>query len=614
MKVWVWSGAAALALGASLAIAQDAPESLLPPGFDDPTPAPSPAPSARPSAAPAPTTPTVTSSNSGGTPVVQPVPGAVEPIPDLSGVDLSGVPSLEELEAMTPDELDDLLGLKPKYDIPPAARRSMQRVGVLSPSEGGLPTASLAKQPASLVRAALAGTKNQMVSRWGHILLRRALASRLEAPAGMGPVEFAALRVKALNAMGEYSVARAVAQDVDTGNWDKALTNTAVESYLATADITGACPAVRLGNADRDDQQWKLLQAICSAYAGEGTQAGRQLDRALGEGKAPRIDVLLAQRFAGAAGRGRRAVDIEWDGVDELNPWRFALANAVGEEIPESLRNDAAPYYERIWAISPMLPLALRAQGADRAAREGILSSSAIVSLYSQIYADDSITGDAAFTATRLREAYVAANPADRLVAMQDVWGGTEADYGRYVLTAFAAARLPASSSFSDEAGALIASMLTAGLDKDAAAWANAVEDGTLGWALIALSQPGDDVVSRENLDGFLDDDGSDGMRKSQFLLAGLAGLGRVSGGDLSDFLSRTDTDINSESRWTRVISRAADVGNPTLVAMLAGLGMQGDSWDRMTPRHLFHIVAALNKVGLDAEARMIAAEAVARG
>jgi len=40
---------------------------------------------------------------------------------------------------------------------------------------------------------------------------------------------------------------------------------------------------------------------------------------------------------------------------------------------------------------------------------------------------------------------------------------------------------------------------------------------------------------------------------------------------------------------------------------------MQGDSWDRMTPLHLFHIVSSLNRVGLNAEARMIAAEAIAR-
>ena len=41
---------------------------------------------------------------------------------------------------------------------------------------------------------------------------------------------------------------------------------------------------------------------------------------------------------------------------------------------------------------------------------------------------------------------------------------------------------------------------------------------------------------------------------------------------------------------------------------------MQGDSWSKMTPLHLYHIVSALRRVGLEPEARMIAAEAVARG
>ena len=63
-----------------------------------------------------------------------------------------------------------------------------------------------------------------------------------------------------------------------------------------------------------------------------------------------------------------------------------------------------------------------------------------------------------------------------------------------------------------------------------------------------------------------------------------------------------------------RAIARAAEVNNPTLVVLLAGLGMQGASWEQMTPLHLYHITAALTRVGLRAEARMIAAEAVARG
>lgn len=611
MQRWKWLSGAAIALSATLAFAQDAPESLLPPGFDDPAPAPTP-----PPAPLNPQAPGDAGQETGNDPVIQPLPGAIGPVPSLSQFDFTSIPTIEELEEMTPDELDDLLGLRPTYDIPPAARRAMTRVGVINRAEGGFAAASLARQPSSLVRAVIEGLDRPLVSRWGHILLRRALASRLEAPAGMSPVEFAGLRAKALNNMGEYAAARALIQDVDTGNWDDALLDAGVEAYIATADLIGTCPVVRLRGGDRDGPQWQMLQAICNAYAGEGIQAGRQLDRALRSELAPRIDILLAQRLAGAAGRGRRAVDVEWDGVDELNPWRFALANAVGEEIPEELRAGAAPFYERIWATTPLVSLPQRAIGADRAAREGILSSRAIIDIYSQIYADENITGEAADRATQLREAYVQATASDRIAAMQSVWGGdVAADYGRYVLTAYAAARVPASSDHLGAAPALLASMLSAGLDRDAAAWSNVVEPGSAGWALVTLSSaPVDAAQQRDAIDGFIDDDDSDDYTRSKLLLAGLAALGQIAPGDMQDFSSRISLDLNRESRWSRMMTQAAQADNPALVALLAGLGMQGEGWERMTARHLYHIVVSLRRVGLGAEARMIAAEAIARG
>lgn len=608
------TGTALIALCASLAVAQDAPESLLPPGFDNPAPTPSPTPT--PTAAPVPAAP----GQPGAAPIaptVQPLPGgALAPMPDLGSVDLSQLPSLEELEEMSPDELDDLLGLTPSYDIPPAARRSMAQVGLLSASEGGLPSGSLARQPASLVRAVLAGSDGTLVSRWGHIVLRRTLASRLSAPEGMNPVEFASLRAKTLNAMGEYGVTRALVQDIDTGNYSNGLTNAAVQAYIATGDVVGACPAVRFAESGRDDAQWTMLRAICNAYVGEGALAGRELDRALSNNIAPQIDVLLAQRFAGAAGRGRRAVSVEWDNVDDLNPWRFALANAVGEPIPDELLEDAGPYYQRTWATAPMLPLMQRARGADRAAREGILSSVAMVDLYSQIYADNTLAGAEALTASRLRQAYVGNSADERMSAMRDIWGGTaNPDYGRYVLTAYAAARLSPDAAFADDAAPLIASMLSAGLDRDALAWVNVVPAGSQGWAMLQLVRPTADAqLTGEQIEAFLDDDDSAGQRKSQFFLAGLAGLNRGSSAQTGNVAGDLGLDLSRQTRWTQLISAAARVENSALVVMLAGLGMQGSNWDQMTPLHLFHIVSALNNVGLSAEARLIAAEAVARG
>lgn len=609
MRRSFWIGGAALALCSGLVLAQDAPESLLPPGFDDPEP-PAPAATSAPRPTQAPGAPVTGPAPVPGQPTVQPLPQ----VPDFGGIDLEALPTLEELEEMSIDELDELLGLRPKFDIPPAARRSMERVGIISSSEGGFPAGSLARQPSALVDAALAGTNGPLFSRWGHIMLRRTLASRMEAPQGMSPVRFAALRMSALNAIGEYAAARAIAQDVDTGNWDELLTMQAVRAYFATADILGACPAVRLQGGDSEDAEATMLKAICDAYAGEETRGGQQLSRALNQEIAPRIDILLAQRYAGAAGQGRRAVDIEWDDVDELTPWRAALANAVGEEIPANLRDGASEYYRLNWATAPMLGLPQRALGADLAASRGILSAQAAIDLYSQIYADDDVAGDAALVSTRLREAYVASDADDRMEAITDVWGGLDGDYGRFVLTAYAAARMVPRNDFGDGADGLITAMLAAGLDRDAALWADSVQQGSLAWALLSVGRPGSGLTfDNEAVDAFLDDDDSVELRKSKFLIAGLTGLGRIGQGTSETMANRLEIDLARHTAWTRLIEQAADAQNPALVAILAGLGMQGSSWDRMTPRYLYRIVDSLRRVGLEAEARMIAAEAVAR-
>lgn len=610
------AGALGGAVSTSFVSAQEAPESLLPPGFDDPTPTPTPAP--RPTAAPviapaAPGRPAPPVS-----PTVQPIPGgpvALPSVPQISDAELAELPSVEELEEMSTDELDDLLGLKPQYDIPPAARRSLAQVGVLAPAEGGLPTGSLANQPAELVRAVLGGTRGPMVSRWGHILVRRTLASRLAAPDGMDPVEFAALRAGVLNSMGEFAVTRALAQDVDTGNWNTAMTSQALTAYIALSDLVGACPAVRLQGGTRTNPEWVMMQAICNAYAGEGALAASQLNAAQNREIAPEIDVALAQRYAGAAGRGRGGATIDWDGVSDLNPWRFAIASALGEALPDGLLDDAIEgqggrYYQYAAATSPMMPLAERTRFAEFAAASGVLSSSALVDLYSQIFLDNSIGGPANDRAALLRDAYVETDPDARITAMRTLWEADDGSFGARVMSAYAAARITPSQEHSDDAADLIASMLTAGLDRDAASWRGAVDEGSLGWALIALADPDGGAVSAQAISSFSDDDDSADARKTAFLVAGLAGLQRFSASNASSF----GVDLSRQTRWTRTIDQAAEYRNPALVAMLAGLGMQGDDWSQMTPLHLYHITSALRRVGLEAEARMIAAEAVARG
>lgn len=642
---------AALGLGPVLfsawAVAQQAPESLLPPGFDRPLahgprvaaahPAAAPAraiasPASHVAPPPAPLRPAPMG------PRAAPLPGpraAPLPEPMISASPLilpesgasqhaalpAGITSFEQLAALPPDQLDALLGLRPSYDMAAGAHHTLSRVGVIGSAEGGLPPFSLAGQDGGLVGAALAGNHGALVSRWGHILLRRVLASRLDAPKGMDPAGFVALRAALLERMGEGEAARALVQDVDPAAYTPELTQAAQDAYIATEDFTGICPVTAWQGAERRDGQWLTLKAICAVFSGNASPGFAQLDRLTYQGAMQHIDMLLAQKYAGAAGQGRRAVKIEWSEAQDMTPWRHALAISTGLTPPAGLLQGLSPDYAYRAATAPMLGLGVRADAADRAAGVGILSAAAMVDLYSQIYADDGITGGPADRALLLRDAYVAEDPAARAKAMQQLWDGAPGPlerYSRQVLTAYAAARMPANSAFSAEAGDLIAAMLAAGLDANALRWRGVVDQGSQGWALLAVAAPGggpgSGMVDRGPIDTFRRADTSANNRKTAFLLAGLAGLGRVSDGTRRGVASKLSVNLDSRSRWSDAIDQAAAVGNPTLVALLAGLGMQGDSWQRMTPRYLYHIVADLNRVGLGAEARMIAAEAVARG
>ena len=602
----LWLASGLIAISSAMVVAQDAPESLLPPGFDQPAPAPAPRPTTRPVPAPG--------GGSISLPVIQPLPGTAGPAASR----LPAGPSIaDQLDPALLQELID--AQRPKADIPGQQARSLTRAGVLDESEGGFTADDTRVLNGSYVRAVLEGTKGPLVSRWGSILLRRALVSRLTVPAGMNGADWVALRARVLLRMGEVDAARALIQQVDSGAFTPALENSALDAYIGTSDILGTCPIVAITAARRQEAEWQMIRQICRSFEGEGAGAMAELERLRRRGVGggyENVDLLLAQKYAGSALESRKAVKIEWNKVEELTPWRFSLALAVGIEPPKALLDKAGHRFDTWAARAPMLGLGDRAAAADFAAARGILSSAALVDLWSQIYSDDDVEGDWKSRAETLRQAYVATEPSARLAAMENLWGDSSDPqrlYSRQVLTAYAAARMPASADFADKSGDLIASMLTAGLDRNAGRWLPIVDEGSQGWALVVVGTLGSGMVGRGALSTFNDGDPSKDEARSKLLLAGLYGLGRVDRGVAGDFAGDIGADFTRQTRWTRAIRAAADSGNQTLVTLLAGAGMQGESWSQMTPLALYHIVSALRRVGLEPEARMIAAEAVAR-
>ena len=576
------------------AIGQDKPESILPPGFGEASPA-APAPSNAPTPAPAPRT---------GDPI--PPTATIQPLPLPAPTDAAP-------ETPAPAATVDPAVLA-QYEMPASARRSLDSIGPLGAGQGGIDADAFGTADGHYVERLMRHLTAPLPSRWMSILLRRALVSRVDTPRGVNGADFAAERGWLLLRMGESVAARAVVQGVDTDNYTPKLYQVAMNAALATGDPGGLCPLVEGAMRTVPARGWTMAQAMCAGLSGYPAQAGPLLTAARRRSVASGIDLLLAQKVIGAGAQGRQAVTIEWDGVDALTSWRFGLAMATAVPVPDALYATAGPQMTYWRALSPSMTLGDRLGAAEAAAAQGVLSSAALVDLYGAAVDDDSVQSAATATARDLQTAYADRDPEARMAALRQIWGdaGTRPPYARLVLTARAAARMPAAKDKAEN-DRLVASMLTAGLDRSAARRRAGVETGSDAWAMILLADP--DAYGRVSYGDLASYSGGEGdsALKQRMLFAGLAGLGRLSPGDVERAAKSLDVRVGAENSWTRELDSAARAGQVGTVVLLAAVGIQTSAWKGVPPEALYRIVGALRAVGLDGEARLIAAEAIAR-
>jgi hypothetical protein len=601
-----------LALAAALpAIGQETPESLLPPGFGDPA------------APPPPPPPPVTSSPSPQAPTsAQPS----SPRPSGTSASSSTSSSSSEDDEESDEEGEEEEEFRIVFDVPPAGRRSLSLVGVIPAPAGGFPVDAFGDADGEYLRTVIKLTEGPLVSRWGTILTRRFLASRTTTPNGVNGADWAAERAWLLMRMGDAVVARQLVQQVDADSYTPRLYEVAMPVFLANADLSGMCPLAPSAFNKVKDPTWKMARPICSSLAGEQGTATAQLNQARSGRWTRGVDYLLSEKAVGAGTNGRRSVKVEWDKVKGFNAWRFGLAYATGIEPPSSLMADVGAQVDGWRARLPMININSRMDAAPTAAELGVLSNSAFVDIYAKA-ADDPETNEAnKALAEQLGSAYAGSSDSGKVAAMAAIWdstGGNAASkrslHSTYVLTARAAALIAPSKDYGDDASRLVASMMTAGLDTNATAWAQVLENDSLGWGILAVGAPGmQGLVSYGQLDDFYDNDQSADVQKSKLLLAGLAGLGRLDAKAQQDFAEKVEVNIAPQTKWARAISSAADRGEAGTVVLLCAVALQGpgegSGWAKIPAYHLYYITRALKQVGLEADARMIAAEAVTLG
>ena len=606
------AGVAILAV-AIPAFGQQSPQSILPPGFGN-------APKAAPATPAPPPPPSSGGEDEGGGVQAVPTLSLAPPTPEQANIAAAAEDDAADNAANEAEAAAEELR---KQDIPESARRATDHVGILDPSVTGIPVDGFGNTAGRFLNTLMARLDAPIASRWVSMLLRRVLTTDIGTPGGVDASDWVAERALLLTRMGEADAARLLVQRVDpdkaTPRYDQAV----LESAMASADPAALCPVADTAETMNPQPFWPLARAMCAGLSGEAGTANALVDRARSlPGAVQGIDLLLAQRVVGAGTGSRRAVNVEWSSVNDLNSWRFGLASAVGLAIPDSLLDQGGLAMQAWRARAPMLPVQSRLGAERTAATLGVASAADLVDLVSQ----QAETGDAyamdETPAGRLRTAYAARDESDRVAALRALWTdptGERDQYASRILTARAAARIEPSSDYAGDASALIAAMLSAGLDTQTERWSGIVRSGkgTAGdeaWALMAVGAPRLLVdIDDDRIANFGEGGRGSAKLRAQFLFVGLAALGRIKPIDVDRLAQRLDVPLGQRNSWTRAIEAATARNEPATVALLAAVGMQTADWSQVSPVFLYHIIASLRAVGFEPEARMVAAEALMR-
>ena len=589
-------GSAALALLLALpAIAQERPESILPPGFGDPV-APAPQPATPSSPRPQPSGPAPRSD-----------PG------ETAGVQV--IDSLAPLEKLTAEPVRQV-------EYPSDARRDPRFAGTLDPSSVGLGPRAWGAASGKALEILMRRMDTPLASRWAHIGLRNTLLAQAAAPADVNPADWAAERAWLLLRMGEADAARLLIASVDSDRFSPKMRQVALQSALASSDPSAMCP-LESGLSKVEPRVASLVTAICASLSGEAERAAADIEAARRRGRVGAIDLTLADKVVGAGAETSRAVTVEWEPVDRLNSWRYGLSTATAMLPPERLMNAASLQTQAWLARAPMFSATQRIPAARLAAGLGVLSSQALMDLYSTAYdaTDPDELGET--DAWQLRLAFIGKDQDARLSAMRKLWGTADNPLERvamHVLLSRAARRVRPSGDLQADATDLVASLLAGGFDREAARWAGTIGDlddsqADAVWAMLALGAPDAQSLGVDvgRIEDFADRDQSEGKQRTALLIAGLAGLGRIDAQAAGKLSREYGLGLGAETSWTRLIDGAMRRRQAGTSVLLAASGLQGREFQEVGPAYLFHAVNALRVTGQDYLARMIAAEALAR-
>ena len=460
-------------------------------------------------------------------------------------------------------------------------------------------------------------------------LARRLLLSDARAPRGEGSGRnLLAIRIERLVAGGETEAANQLIALAAARDGDPALARAEVDGLLLAGDNAGAC--ARIGDAVRDDDDpfWLKGLTFCRALRAERATARLAVDllRELGETEDEAFFALVR------ALNGDETARVE--SLVEATPLHLAMMRAANLPIPADAVAGAPPAVLRAIAAAPNTIPDVRLDAAERAAAAGVLPAARVAQIYGGfVFEAESVAG--AIETARFAEGSWSNALLYRLgLERGDAVGRTEVaqafvrrarERGGFITAAHIMepmiATLEPSGALDFAIADLVPALLATGEAEAAATWfarADAAVAMSL-WPLMQIALPPEAMPLGAAAPGAwwraqagLPADERSARAALVFTL--LEALGHEIAADdwepLFEGRLMVATDMPAAALWRGLGAAAAAgaVGETVLMALLA-LGEAGPAGAH--PTMLGAVVDALRRVGLEAEARSVALEAV---
>lgn len=488
-------------------------------------------------------------------------------------------------------------------------------VSALTPSEGALPRSLWAHSDGAVIAALLERLPATYASPAAHNLARRVLMSGGDAPAGE-TLEAARNRFEALGKMGAADPLATMAAGAGAALSDPQIAQYAAQAELARGRRAEACARGRGANAGEQPSAFLLrLRAYCAAAIGDRAAADLALELARA---ANATDAWYTAAVAAAGGaptarppnaRYDNSLAVQLSLAGNLRPAANPLNNASplallalarAETAPQPLRSQAATLAFRRGVLSPTEARAiLLATPSENAAPPGpyVLPLRAIEAAPGSMEA-------AAAIATVLRQA---ATPADfhaaSLLFKDDIARlQTAPDQAATLLFARAAVA----------AGELNVAQRLVGIARQA------------GVSEVALGPLDAALAARAGLSGAeatfalsrrIDAAGASGARGAARDVVIMAALGAPTDSNIDAFLiaSPPQGGAAADGGLMLALAGASERGAIGEAALLA-VAASGEGPARLDADSLARIVRVLRAVGLDADARRFAVEAILAG